>query len=114
MRKKFLACLCLLTLSSVTQNAFASVGYAGNISNIHAMKNGKVLFTHSGARSGQPACATTQLTRWAFDANTPAGQAQLSVLMTAYVTGKTITVSGSNACTDWGDSESVDYFYIVN
>jgi hypothetical protein len=69
---------------------------------------GQVIFYTSGAHSGQPACAT-QNTRWIFAGTTTAGQATLSLVMTAYATGKPITVYGTGACDMWPDTETVNY-----
>jgi hypothetical protein len=84
----------------------------GTISYIHVMSNGVVLFLMSNSRTGLPTCAAaTDPTRFAFNATTAAGQARLSVIMTAYVANKTVTVHGTDACGDWGDTESVDWFH---
>jgi hypothetical protein len=33
------------------------------------------------------------------------------MIMTAYVANKTLTVHGADACGDWRDAESVDWFH---
>jgi hypothetical protein len=48
--------------------------------------------------------------RWVFNGATAAGQARLSLLLTAYSTGKSLQVAGTGACTDWNDTETMDYF----
>jgi hypothetical protein len=82
----------------------------GTISYIHVMSNGVVLFHMSESRTGLPTCAASPV-RFAFNATTAAGQARLSVIMTAYVANKTVTVHGTDACGDWWDTESVDWFH---
>lgn len=84
---------------------------SGKVFGVHTLSNGVVLFSlDTGARSGLPACVT-QTSRWAFDATTPAGQARLSLLLTAFASGTTIHVIGAGACPDWLDTESIEYFY---
>ena len=63
-------------------------------------------FNPSGTPVGHPACATST-NRWVINLALPAGQAMASVVLTAYSLGKPITVTGTGACTDWGDTESV-------
>lgn len=90
---------------------------AGNTSSsiphtIHAHDNGVIIFGADGTYNGvRPACAT--LHRWAFSANTPSGQAMLSVLLTAVVAKKNIVVFGAGNCNAWSDTESVSYLYWV-
>jgi hypothetical protein len=83
----------------------------GNISYVHFMGNGVVLFSLNGFRNDTPACATIT-TRFAFNATTPVGKVQAAGLLTAYAQGKAITVFGTGACADWGDTESVSFFYV--
>jgi hypothetical protein len=64
----------------------------------------------TGDRTARPACATYFPTRWAFDSTTPAGQAKLSLLLTAYTTQKPIAVYGTATCSQWGDTETTSHF----
>jgi len=48
--------------------------------------------------------------RYAVNATTPAGKAQLSGLLLAYSTGKTVAIWGTGACTAWNDTETIDFF----
>jgi hypothetical protein len=93
------------TLLMATPGLASSSGY-GTISTILVL-DGKVFFNHTGSRTASPPCATQN--RWVFNGATSQGQAMLSVLMTAYATGKQIAIDGSGTCPDWGDTETVRY-----
>ena len=71
---------------------------------------GIAVFHDSGTRSAQPACST--LNRWAFDATTPAGQAMLSSLLSAYVAHIPIWIVGTGACEVYNNSETASYFWL--
>ncbi|PXA84659.1 hypothetical protein DMC18_23635 [Caulobacter sp. D5] len=96
-----------------TSAAHASSTTIGDVSLVSVLKNGTVLFNHNGDRTARPACATN-MGRWAFDGSTPAGQAKLSLLLTAYSSGKKIVVVGDGACGQGGDTETIDYIYTAN
>ncbi|MGR4866950.1 hypothetical protein [Caulobacter sp. LARHSG274] len=93
--------------------AVASSTGAGHISVIQVMDGGVVLFNHDGDRTALPGCATNQ-GRWAFDGSTPAGQAKLAVLMSAYALNKRIVITGLGACNQFGGMESVSNFYLAD
>ena len=106
-RYKFLiACLPLLLGTA----AHASNAGPGRIHNVHAMPNGVILFYLEGPRDAPPTCGSGQPTRWALDGSTPAGQARLSLLLTAYSSQKQVSVRGTSTCPDWLDTETVSYF----
>lgn len=90
--------------------AHASEVGPGTIHNIFVMDNGVVLFHMTGNRTALPACGTPNPSRWAFDSTTPAGQAKLSFLLTAYSSQKPVAIHGTAACPNWADTETVSYF----
>jgi hypothetical protein len=87
--------------------AHASDASSGTITQPQATQNGAVIFMHSGTRTAPPSCGAGYATRWAVDASTVQGQAQLSVLLTAYALRKSITIHGAGTCSIWGDTETV-------
>lgn len=95
--------------------AIAGNAGAGYISGLIIANNGVVLFNTSGVRTDKPACVGPNLdTRWAIDASTPAGQAQLAMLLNAYNLHKRITVGGTHTCSAWGDTETVSIFWVLD
>ncbi|AJP70586.1 hypothetical protein TS85_00185 [Sphingomonas hengshuiensis] len=93
--------------------ASASYSQFGSISLIHGMPNGAMIFTHDGARTATPSCATgATATRWAINATTDGGKLQASMLLSAYALNKKIVVLGTGTCSAWGDTETVDYIII--
>jgi hypothetical protein len=65
-----------------------------------------IFFSTSGVRSGAPACATAS-SRFVFDNNTVRGQELLALLLTAYSTGRTVSVGGTGDCSTYSDTEGV-------
>jgi hypothetical protein len=108
MRKLGMCFFAALSLTASLSPAQASQQGPGKVSLVHVMNNGVVIFILSGNRTAQPSCSTQQ--RWAFNSTTAAGQAKLSLLLTAYSSGKILVVYGTATCPDWGDSETVEYF----
>lgn len=94
-----------------TSASAQSTGATGPIGRIDMQTagGGKVIFYQGGNRSGVPACASNLNNRWAFDGTTPSGQATLSILLSAYMSGKSIQVVGMGTCSAWGDTETVNY-----
>ncbi|MEX2963363.1 hypothetical protein [Microbulbifer sp. TYP-18] len=102
MRKVF-----LLTAMIISFGAQAGT-QTGQISGVTVRaSDGLHYFTMHGTTTDKPACATN--TYWIIkDENSTAGKSQLSVVLTAYASGKTVAVTGSGECTRWGDGEDVN------
>lgn len=96
-----------LVLAPAAQASNAGWGY---VSYVTPTADGYVYFQQSGARPGLPSCANTaQPQRWGFNASTPAGQARLAVLLSAFGLHKQIYIYGSGSCND--ATELVDFFH---
>ena len=93
-------------------SCYAQSTTAGTISNIIVLPGGAVVFNQSGQRYNIPSCGAGEPTRWAFNVNSNEGQARFASLLSAYAMGKSITISGSGACPDWGDTESVTWIQV--
>ena len=114
MKRAFSICACALGISLVVPGAaLPSVTGWGNIYQVFGTQNGAVLFNTTGARTTPlPACGVNNPTRFAINASTPAGQAAVSLLITAKQNGKQIAVWGSGACDIWGDTETISWIQI--
>ncbi|MCO7225686.1 hypothetical protein [Pleionea sp. CnH1-48] len=63
------------------------------------------------SRDEKPACAKHDY--WMIkDEKSVSGKHQLSILLAAQASGKTVTVRGYAACTRWGDGEDVNSIQI--
>jgi len=102
-----------LLAALMTTPAPASDAQAGYVSSISPLRSGIILFDHSGARTTAPACSAFP-TRWSLDASTQAGQAALSVLLTAYAQHRTVRIMGVGSCSDWSDTEAANYIVTVD
>lgn len=78
----------------------------------HFNENGKVIFATSGSRTGVPACAASDPTRFAFDGTTAAGKNQVAAILTALALGRRVRVVGTGACAVHPTIETVQYVYI--
>lgn len=75
--------------------------------------DGLVYFHLKGGTSlDKPACATHSY--WMIkDENSNTGKQQYSMILAAHLSGKTVKVTGANACTRWGDGEDVNSIQIL-
>lgn len=97
----------------VPSNLFASTAEEGVINNPHFMANGAVIIYTNGTRTSVPSCAASQPGRFALDATSEGGRVQLAGLLMAFASGKQVTIYGTDSCTAYGDTETVNYFRIV-
>ena len=100
--------LLLGALTTASPASASTTGY-GYVSQILVTNVGVVMFSFNGDRINRPACATNA-GLWSFDGATPAGQAKLALLMSAYGLNKKINIVGLNTCPQVSSVESVDYF----
>jgi hypothetical protein len=110
MSKLYWKFIVVLTLAFGSTAATASDQGPGRVSYVHVLNNGVVLFIMTAPRGTPPSCATSEPTRWAFNSTTAAGQAKLSVLLTAYASAKDVWIYGTGTCADKGDTETMDWF----
>lgn len=97
--------------------SWASNDDYGYATYVYGLSNGFILFNSSGTRSTPlPSCASPAVPyRWALDGTTAAGQAQLSVFLTAYAAHKRIYIVGTGACpAAQADTEQVSLFVVEN
>lgn len=104
----------ILIVLALAANAHAGTAGSGILSDVHFMNNGVVIVYTSGVRADVPTCASTQPDRFAIDASTEAGKAQLSGLLAAYVAEKTVRIFGMGSCAAHPDTETINYFVIDN
>lgn len=90
-------------------NAVYAAGIANNlyVEAVRVDKSGKgfVQFA-SPLEDARPTCAEPQPKTLAFDANTPGGQAILSIALAAQAGGKQIYAKGTGDCSVYGTVES--------
>ena len=99
-----LATLCLFPVT-----AHASNQYGGHITSYLPQSGGQMFFTSDGPRDSVPGCAAQDV-RWVIDDTTPAGQALVAGLLTAYALHKTVDVVGTGNCSVSANTETVAYF----
>lgn len=69
-----------------------------------------VFITLDGSISTKPTCNTSEA-HFVLDASTSAGKNHLSVILSAFMTGKYVTISGTGACTHYQNTEDFRYIY---
>lgn len=103
MKKIIFGMLALL----LTSSSFAGT-QVGTVKTIMVRESdGLIYFILNGAaKTGSPACAG--LGYWILKNETSlAAKQQYAMILSAQLTGKTVTVEGANACTRWPDGEDV-------
>lgn len=107
--KKLVVALCLLIF--IPSAVFAIGDQTGTVTQVVSRaSDGLVYFMMSGTHNNKPPCALNDY--WIIrDPNSTTGKSQLSMLMTAVVSGRTISVSGMGFCDKWPDGESLDAIY---
>jgi len=113
--KKIGVGLSILCLGMSASTSFASFSDNGLIDHPLINSAGIAFFYQGGTRTSIANCqGSTVQKRWAFNTNTLKGQAMLSTVLTAYATGKPVVVQGTGSCSDWADSETVEWIMINN
>ena len=102
-----IAALCL-----ACSGADASTEAGSHITSYTPQVSGRMFFTTDGQRSNLPSCATAS-NRWVIDTTTPAGQAVVAGMLTAYAQHRTLTLVGTGDCSEWGDTETVVFFNVT-
>ncbi len=109
MKRSVFVLTAMLVASPVSaSNADFSAPY-GIITNEY----GVVFFHTNGARSALPTCNYPVIAnRFVISANTDAGKAMVSLLLTAQARGKRVFVGGTGNCNVWGDTETVSHLQV--
>jgi len=92
--------------ASLTSTATMAGTNYGTVTKV-SVREGLVYFTLSGAPLGRPGCAANTTYFMVKDENSAVGKQHMAILMTAQVTGRSVWVNGTNACTKWPDGEDL-------
>jgi len=84
--------------------AQASSQSGGIVTHVYVHSSGKALIDATGIRTTPIGCGTSG---WAFDATTAAGQAMLSLFLSALHAGTPVEILGTGDCALWTDRETV-------
>lgn len=60
-----------------------------------------------GSVSARPSCASATTYYMVRDENSRAGQTMIAMIMSAWLSGKAITITGTGACTRYSDGEDI-------
>lgn len=102
--------LCLAAMFGSSNMIYAAGNETGKIEpGWQIYGDGNIFFYLSGTHQSS-ACATIP-ERWAFDTTSTVGKSLFSAFLTAYASGKEITVSGTGNCVH-GNSEGVWTFAV--
>lgn len=85
----------------------------GKVQRILVREDGLHYVVLDGTPTGKPLCAT--IGYWMIkDESSNYGKAQLSLLMMAFASGKTVTIDGRNTCSRWPDGEDISSVFVNN
>jgi hypothetical protein len=106
----------LILAAGMLAASTASAGTAdvGSPNNPYFMTNGVVLFWTTGTRANIPDCGKGNASRFAVNGSTAAGKVQVAALLAAYSMGKKIAVWGTGDCEVWHDTETVNFFQMLD
>ncbi|MDH5325960.1 MAG: hypothetical protein OEZ68_00665 [Gammaproteobacteria bacterium] len=100
-----------ITIFSVPAYSGTQEGIITNI--LVRDSDGLHYFYVSGTQYDRPACSTGH-TYWMIkDEASVAGRSQLAMILAAYMSKKTVRITGSNTCTRWGDGEDVNTIQLI-
>jgi len=105
----------LLVLLSVLSQGVVAQGYANKFGVVYvrADANGYGIVNFDSPLEDAPAsCINGHPSHMSFDTNTAGGKALMSVLLTAYSSGKKITARGTGACDEYNVIESMKYAWV--
>jgi hypothetical protein len=71
--------------------------------------DGLIYFEVDGPRSAKPACAANHNYFMVRDENSATGKRTYALLLSAFLSGRTVDVGGTGTCTRWPDGEDVAY-----
>ena len=60
-----------------------------------------------GAAAGRAPCAINTSYYMIVDEHSDAGKSQMAILLSAYMSGKSVLIEGSGTCTRWSDGEDI-------
>ena len=103
MKIKILVLFLAITLS----NTSIASDQTGQVTNIIVREDGLHWIYVSGTRSPKPACAGSNEYWMIKDENSLVGKAHFSMILSAYMSGKTVAIYGIGECTRWGDGEDI-------
>lgn len=69
--------------------------------------DGLIYFEVDGRRTPKPACTADQNYFMIRDENSATGKRTYALLLSAFLSGRTIEVSGTGTCTRWSNGEDV-------
>lgn len=63
--------------------------------------------------SGRPDCGSRQPYYMIKDERSDAGKAQFAMLLSAQLSGNSVTVDGAGVCSRWGDGEDIEHVMLA-
>lgn len=100
-----------ITIAAVLIAALPAPALAGTVTGkvmrlTTRTNDGLQIVTVRGPLSGRPACATYDYFM-IKDEKSDTGKAQYAMLMAAFLSGRSVIIDGTGACTRWGDGEDI-------
>lgn len=113
MFKTVLAAACM-AICAIASPAAATEAAEGYVVGVMSMRDGVVIFSQTGVRTGTPPACHTPGYGWSLNVTTAAGQAQFAALLSAQAQHRKIVIGGLGTCADRPDTEAVNYLRIVD
>jgi hypothetical protein len=107
MRNRLWTALALATAIGLTGPAHANSSEGKVKSLIVRASDGLHYVVIESAFSGRAACAANTTYYMITDEHSDAGKSQMAILLSAYMSGKSVYIEGTGACTRWVDGEDI-------
>jgi hypothetical protein len=102
----------ILMLGSVVSRAGGATNVT--ITRIEAEPQGHFFFYLSSAIQGSPSCASQPATGFVVDGTTAGGKVVITLVVTAYTMGKTLSMGGNNLCDVHAGFETISDIFTTN
>ena len=94
-------------LAIVLSNTSIASDQSGQITNIIVRADGLHWIHVTGTRTAKPACTGSNEYWMIKDENSLVGKAHFSMVLSAYMSGKTVAIYGIGECSRWSDGEDI-------
>ena len=107
-RRRFIAVVAFCAISIALVGPTHANSIEGKIKSLSVRaSDGLHILVVEGAPAGRAACAANQDYYMIADEHSDAGKAQMAILLSAYMSGKSVAIEGTGTCTRWVDGEDI-------